>query len=35
MSDSHDSDLSASYIKVMVVQVLVIAALYWLGRHFS
>ncbi|MEZ5317495.1 MAG: hypothetical protein R2752_08865 [Vicinamibacterales bacterium] len=30
-----DSDLSATYVRALVVQVVVLAALYWLSRHFS
>ena len=38
MSDERgrgDHDLTRSYVTVIVVQILVIAALYWFGRHFS
>ena len=30
-----DSDLSRTYVLVIVVEVVVIVALYWLGRTFS
>lgn len=30
-----ESDRSATYILVLVVEVIVIAGLYWLGRHFG
>ena len=30
-----DSDLTRSYVTVIVIQILVMAALYWFGRHFS
>jgi hypothetical protein len=34
-SRPDESDLSRSYVAVLVVEVLVIAALVWLGRHFG
>lgn len=30
-----DANLSRTYVLVVVVEVAVIAALYWLGRHFA
>lgn len=30
-----DSDMSRTYAAVLVVEALVILALYWLGRHFG
>jgi hypothetical protein len=30
-----DSDLSRTYVLALVVEVVVLAALYWLSRHFS
>ena len=34
-SADHGSDLSYRYALVIVIEVIVIAALYWLGRHFA
>ena len=31
----QDADLSRTYVLVLVVEVIVILALYWLGRAFS
>jgi len=31
----EDADLSRTYVLVLVVEVIVILALYWLGRAFS
>jgi hypothetical protein len=35
--ESHpgESDLSRTYILVLVFEALVISGLYWLGRHFG
>jgi hypothetical protein len=30
-----EADLSRTYLLVLVVEALTLAALYWLGRHFS
>jgi len=30
-----EADLSRTYVLVLVVEAIVIAALYWLGRNFS
>jgi hypothetical protein len=30
-----EADLSRTYLLVLVVEAIVIAVLYWLGRHFS
>lgn len=32
---SGDSAMSSTYIRVLIVEVIVIAGLYWLGRHFG
>ena len=29
------SDLTPVYVRVLVVEVLVLVALFWLGRHFA
>ena len=29
------SDLSSVYIRVLVIEVLVLAVLFWVGRHFA
>ncbi len=34
-ADSGDTDMTANYVRVMVVEVLVIVALWLLGRAFS
>jgi hypothetical protein len=34
-ADPPDADLSRTYALVVVVEVLVVAALYWLGRYFG
>jgi len=31
----QDADLSRTYVLVLIVEVMVILALYWLGRAFS
>jgi hypothetical protein len=33
--DPGDTDLSRTYGLVLLVEAVVIAALYWLGRHFA
>ena len=30
-----DSDLTGTYVRVVIVEVLVIAGLYWLGKYFG
>ena len=32
---SGESDFTSTYIKVIVVELLIAAALYWLGVHFA
>jgi hypothetical protein len=32
---AHDRNPTGMYVLVVVVEVLVISALYWLGRHFA
>jgi len=34
-SESGDSDLSTTYVLVIIVEIIVIASLYWLGRYFG
>lgn len=34
-AEPGESNLSTTYILVLVVEVIVIASLYWLGRHFG
>ena len=33
--EAGDADLSRTYALVVVVELIVIAGLYWLGRYFS
>ena len=30
-----ETDFTRTYVLVVVVEILVVAALYWFGRHFS
>jgi hypothetical protein len=30
-----ETDLSTRYVLVVIIEVIVIASLYWLGRHFG
>ncbi len=32
---SHEADFTRTYVLVVIVEVVVVAALYWFGRHFS
>jgi len=34
-SQPHEADLSRTYILVLIVELIVMAALYWLGRYFG
>ncbi len=34
-SHPEESNLSTTYILVLAIEVVVIAGLYWLGRHFG
>lgn len=34
-AEPGEANLSMTYILVLVVEVIVIASLYWLGRHFG
>jgi len=34
-STSGESDLSSRYVLAVIVEVVVLAGLYWLGRHFG
>jgi hypothetical protein len=31
----READFTRTYVLVVVIQILVVAALYWFGRHFS
>ncbi len=33
--EAREADLSRTYVLVVIVELIVIAVLYWLGRHFS
>jgi hypothetical protein len=35
MRDAGDTNQSRVYVAVIVVEAVVIAALFWLGRHFA
>ncbi len=34
-SSAEEPDRSTTYVLVLIVEVIVIAGLYWLGRHFG
>lgn len=33
--EAGDSDKSSTYLRVLIVEAIVIAGLYWLGRYFG
>jgi hypothetical protein len=35
MPEPREADFTRSYVLIVVVEILVVAALYWFGRHFS
>lgn len=35
VAESDESDLSRSYVAVLLIEVAVLAGLFWLGRHFG
>lgn len=34
-AEADESDLSRSYTAVLLIEVVVLVALFWLGRHFG
>lgn len=34
-AEPSSPELTRSYARVLIIEVLVLAALYWLGRHFA
>ena len=32
---SREADFTRSYVLVVLIEIVVVAALYWFGRHFS
>jgi hypothetical protein len=34
-SPPHEADLSRTYVLVLIVELIVMAGLYWLGRYFG
>lgn len=35
VAEADESDLSRSYLAVLLIEVVVLVGLFWLGRHFG